>query len=193
MQKGAPTIPTSIQTKTYTIDDYENLPESVHAELIGGQMYYRSTPNRMHQEVLSFLLFTIANYIDSNGNPSEVYPGPFAVKLFHDRDDTVEPDISVICDPEKLTDRGCTGAPDWIIEIISSSNLKHDYVRKLNLYLDAGVREYWIVDPRDRKILVYYLKNEHTEDFMVKPYTFQDKVKANIYEDLCIDFNDLNL
>lgn len=66
-------------------------------------------------------------------------------------------------------------------------------MRKLNLYLDAGVREYWIVDPRDRKILVYYLKNEHTEDFMVKPYTFQDKVKANIYEDLCIDFNDLNL
>ena len=60
---------------------YENLPESVHAELTGGQMYYRSTPNRMHQEVLSFLLCTIANYIDSNGYPGEVYPGPFAVKL----------------------------------------------------------------------------------------------------------------
>lgn len=180
-------------TKIYTIEDYENLPESVHAELIGGQMYYRSTPNRMHQEVLSFLLCTIADYIDSNGNPSEVYPGPFAVKLFIDRDDTVEPDISVICDPEKLTDRGCTGAPDWIIEIISPGNPEYDYVRKLNLYLDAGVREYWIVDPRDRKILVYYLQNEHTEDFTVRPYTFQDKVKVNIYKDLCIDFNDLNL
>ena len=108
-------------------------------------------------------------------------------------DDTVEPDISVICDPGKLTDRGCTGAPDWIIEIISPSNPEHDYVRKLNLYLDAGVREYWIVDPRDRKILVYYLQNEHTEDFTVRPYTFQDKVKVNIYEDFCIDFNDLNL
>lgn len=70
-----------MQTKIYTIDDYENLPESVHAELTGGQMYYRSTPNRMHQEVLSFLLCTIANYIDSNGYPGEVYPGPFAVKL----------------------------------------------------------------------------------------------------------------
>ena len=77
---------------TYTITDYENLPESVHAELIGGQMYYRFTPNRVHQEVLAFLLYTIANYIDSNGHPGEVYPGPFAVKLFNDRDDTVEPD-----------------------------------------------------------------------------------------------------
>jgi Uma2 family endonuclease len=109
------------------------------------------------------------------------------------RDDTVEPDISVICAPEKLTDRGCTGAPDWIIEIVSPGNPEHDYVRKLNLYLDAGVREYWIVDPRDRKILVYYLKNEHTEDFTVKPYTFQDKIKVNIYDDLWIDFQEMNL
>ena len=178
---------------TYTITDYENLPESVHAELTGGQMYYRFTPNRVHQEVLAFLLYTIANYIDSNGHPGEVYPGPFAVKLFNDRDDTVEPDISVICDPEKLTDRGCTGAPDWIIEIISTSNPEHDYVRKLNLYLDAGVREYWIVDPRDQKILVYYLQNEHTENFTVKPYTFQDKVKVSIYNDLLIDFSKLSL
>lgn len=106
---------------------------------------------------------------------------------------TVEPDISVICDPEKLTDRGCTGAPDWIIEIISTSNPEHDYVRKLNLYLDAGVREYWIVDPRDQKILVYYLQNEHTENFTVKPYTFQDKVKVSIYNDLLIDFSKLSL
>lgn len=105
----------------------------------------------------------------------------------------VEPDISVICDPEKLTDRGCTGAPDWIIEIISPSNPEHDYVRKLNLYLDAGVREYWIVDPRDRKILVYDLKNEHIEDFTVKQYTFQDKIKTKIYDDFWIDFTELNV
>lgn len=80
---------------------------------------------------------------------------------------TVEPDISVICDPEKLTDKGCTGAPDWIIEIISPGNPEHDYIRKLNLYADAGVREYWIVDPRDRKILVYDLQNEHAEEHVI--------------------------
>ena len=74
------------------------------------------------------------------------YPAPFAVKPIEYDDKTiVEPDISVICDKNKLTDRGCTGAPDWIIEIISPSNSSHDYIRKLNLYADAGVREYWIV------------------------------------------------
>lgn len=77
----------STQAKTYTIDDYENLPESVHAELINGQMHYRSTPNRMHQEILGFLLNTIANYIDSKDAHCEIYPGPFAVKLFNDKDD----------------------------------------------------------------------------------------------------------
>ena len=179
-----------MQTKIYTIDDYENLPESVHAELTGGQMYYRSTPNRMHQEVLSFLLCTIANYIDFNGYPGEVYPAPFAVKLFNDRKTVVEPDISVICDPNKLTDQGCSGAPDWIIEIISPSTSSHDYVRKLYLYLDAGVREYWIVDPTQKHIVVYYL--EKTQ-FKMTTYTFQDKIKVNIYDDLWISLQELGI
>lgn len=185
--------PALAQEKIHTKEDYNNLPETVRAELIDGQIYYMSAPSRIHQKILSILHFEIMRYIRSKNGSCEVYPAPFAVKLFNDRDDIVEPDISVICDLEKLTDRGCTGAPDWIIEIISPGNPEHDYVRKLNLYLDAGIREYWIVDPRDRKILVYYLKNEHTEDFTVKPYTFQDKIKVNIYEDLCIDFSELNL
>ncbi len=125
--------------------------------------------------------------------PARYTPAHLPLNCSINRDDTVEPDISVICAPEKLTDRGCTGAPDWIIEIISPSNPEHDYIRKLNLYADAGVREYWIVDPRDRKILVYYLQNEHIEDFTVKPYTFQDKIKVNIYDDLWIDFQEMNL
>ena len=185
--------PALAQEKIYTENDYYNLPEDVRAELIEGQLYYMSAPSRIHQKILSFLHFEIMNYIRFRGGSCEVYPAPFAVKLFSDRDDTVEPDISVICDPEKLTDRGCEGAPDWIIEIISPSNPEHDYVRKLNLYLDAGVREYWIVDPHDRKILVYYLKNEHIEDFAVKQYTFQEKVKVSIYKDFWIDFNGLSL
>ena len=79
-------------------------------------------------------------YIKSKGGSCRVYPAPFAVKLFEDRDTVVEPDISVICDRDKLTDKGCSGAPDWIIEIISPSNPGHDYIRKLNLYADAGAR-----------------------------------------------------
>ena len=101
-----------------------------------------------------------------------------------------EPDISVICTPGKLTDRGCTGAPGWIIEIISPSNPGDDYVRKLNLYMDAGVREYRIVDPRTKSILVYFLEQP---DFQAEKYAFNDKIKVSIYDDLYVDFSKLNL
>lgn len=178
------------QSRIYTEEDYNNLPEDVRAELINGQLYYMSAPSRIHQEILSFLHFEIMNYIRRKDGSCKVYPAPFAVKLFDDREDTVEPDISVICDPGKLTDRGCLGAPDWIVEIVSPSSLGHDYVRKLNLYTDAGVKEYWIVNPLDRSIYVYFLKGDR---FKTTPYTFQDKIKVNIYEDFWIDFKQLNL
>lgn len=178
-------------TKSYTEEDYDHLPETIHAELIGGQFYSMSAPSRIHQKILSFLHVEIANYIRSKGGPCEVYPAPFAVKLFNDDNRTiVEPDLSVICDPNKLTDRGCSGSPDWIIEIVSPSTSSHDYIRKLNLYADAEVKEYWIVDPLSRKIFVYHL--EQTA-FKADSYTFQDKINVNIYDDLWIDFKVLNL
>jgi len=178
------------QAKTYTENDYYNIPEDVRAELIDGQIYYQTAPNRTHQKILSSLHICIGNYINTNNGSCEVYPAPFAVKLFDDRKNIVEPDISIICDPNKLTDRGCTGAPDWIIEIISPGNPEHDYIRKLNLYKDAGVREYWIVDPRSERILVYCLEQSA---FKLETYTFQDKIKVNIYDDFWIDFRELNL
>ena len=175
----------------YTEDDYYNLPENVRAELIDGQIYYMSAPSRIHQEILMFLSKTIANYIDSKKGPCKVYPAPFAVKLFVDDNRTVvEPDISVICDPNKLTDRGCTGAPDWIVEIVSPSNSSHDYIRKLNLYADAGVREYWIVNPMNQSVYVYFLEDDK---FRTTAYTLQDKINVNICDDLWIDFTELGL
>ena len=174
----------------YTEDDYYNLPENVRAELIDGQIYYMSAPSRIHQEILMFLSKTIANYIDSKKGPCKVYPAPFAVKLFSEDDkNVVEPDISVICDPNKLTDRGCTGAPDWVTEIVSPGNPGHDYIRKLNLYADAGVKEYWIIDPDKKRIFVYFLEKA----FEVETYTLLDKIKVNIYDDLWIDFKELEL
>ncbi len=175
----------------YTEEDYYNLPENVRAELIDGQIYYMSAPSRIHQEILMFLSKIIANYIDSKKGPCKVYPAPFAVKLFEDDNRTVvEPDISVICDTNKLTDRGCTGAPDWIVEIVSPSNSSHDYVRKLNLYMDAGVREYWIVNPINQSVYVYFLEEDK---FKTTAFTLQDKIKVNIYDDLWIDFAELEL
>jgi Uma2 family endonuclease len=136
-----------------------------------------------------FLSKTIANYIDTKKGLCKVYPAPFAVKLSEDRENIVEPDISVICDRSKLTRQGCAGAPDWIVEITSPSNSSHDYVRKLNLYADAGVREYWIVNPMKKTVFVYHL--EETK-FEVEAYNFHDKIKVNIYEDLYIDLKDVD-
>ena len=175
----------------YTEEDYYNLPENVRAELIDGQVYYMAAPSRIHQKILNFLNTEINIYIRSKDGSCEVYPAPFAVKLFEDDDKTVvEPDISVICDPNKLTDRGCTGAPDWIVEIVSPSTSSHDYIRKLNLYAKAGVKEYWIIDPRTEKVFVYHLDQA---DVNADSYTFQDKIKVNIYDDLWIDFTELGL
>ena len=172
----------------YSESDYESLPEDVRAELINGQLYYQAAPSRIHQKILNAVNNTIYNYIHAKGGSCEVYPAPFAVKLQEENENIVEPDISVICDPGKLTDRGCTGAPDWIVEIISPSTASHDYIRKLKLYADAGVKEYWIVDPDKKSVYVYHLEEDK---FEVTTFTFQDKIKANIYEDLWIAFTEL--
>lgn len=179
------------RTNIYTEEDYYNLPENVRAELIDGQIYYMAAPSRVHQEILSFLHLEIGNYLRSKKGSCKVYPAPFAVKLFEDDErNIVEPDITIICDPNKLTDRGCTGAPDWITEIISPSTSSHDYIRKLNLYADAGVREYWIVNPMNQSVWVYFLEQDK---FKAVAYTFQDKIKVNIYDDLWIEFTELGL
>ena len=179
------------QAKIYTEEDYYNLPENVRAELIEGKLIYnQAAPSRIHQAILMELSGTIRDYLKSKSGTCRVYPAPFAVKLMENRKTIVEPDISVICDKSKLTDRGCTGAPDWIIEIVSPSNSSHDYIRKLNLYADAGVREYWIVNPMNQSVYVYFLEDDK---FRTTAYTLQDKINVNIYDDLWIDFTELGL
>ncbi|MBR1742217.1 MAG: Uma2 family endonuclease [Lachnospiraceae bacterium] len=177
--------------KIYTEEDYYNLPEDVRAELIDGVFIYnQAAPNTRHQRLVSELNAEIRNYIKSKGGACKVIPAPFSVKLHKDRNTIVEPDISVICDESKLTERGCTGAPDWIIEITSPSNAGYDYVTKLNLYKEAGVREYWIVDPSIEKVFVYHLEDEA---FSLSQYTFEDQIKVHIYDDLIIDFKELDI
>lgn len=181
----------AVEDGPYSEEDYNNIPEKGRAELIDGYLIYNlESPSRFHQTILGEMYTVINNYIKSKGGPCRVYPAPFAVKLREDGKTIVEPDISVICDRDKLTDRGCTGAPDWVIEIVSPSNPGHDYIKKLSLYEAAGVREYWIVDPRKEQILVYHLDKEN---FGLSTYTFQDKIQVGIYEDLWIDFTELDL
>ena len=178
------------QEQYYTVEDFFNMPEDIRAELINGQIVYMASPSRIHQKILGALYVTIANYIREKGGDCEVYPSPFGVQLCEEDDTVVEPDISVICDTDKLNDRGCLGAPDWIIEIASPSNPSHDYITKLSLYYDAGVREYWIVDAQSKNIHIY---NFEKGDLIAKTYSFNDTIKTGIYDDLLIDFSILDL
>ena len=174
------------QNKEYTIEDIYALPDGQRAELIDGQMYMMAPPSRKHQRITLELSTIINNYIKRKGGSCEVDIAPFAVFLNEDDKNYVEPDISVICSSEKLTDKGCAGAPDWIIEIVSPGSRRMDYFTKLFKYRTAGVREYWIVDPEKNRILVYNFESEDTGD-----YSFSDTVKAGIYDDLTIDFNSI--
>ncbi len=174
------------QEKLYTTADIYELPDGQRAELIDGQIYFMAPPSRRHQKIAGKLFAAISHYIDSKGGICEPYIAPFAVFLNEDDKNYVEPDIAVICDPEKLTDRGCTGAPDWIIEIVSPSSRRMDYLTKLLKYSSSGVREYWIVDPDKKQIMVYDFVNND-----MRQYTFADSVKVGIYEDFCIDFAEI--
>ncbi|WP_026491780.1 Uma2 family endonuclease [Butyrivibrio sp. XPD2002] len=180
-------MPLPIENKEYyTVEDFYNCVEEEFVELIDGHIYNMTAPNRIHQKITTKMIQRIANYIDSNNGDCEVYPAPFAVLLDVTKDTVVEPDISVICDKNKLTDRGCTGAPDWIIEVVSPSNYSHDYIDKLNLYHQAGVREYWIVNPMDEKTTVYNLQ----EEVSPKVYDFDESIQVGIYENLSICVRD---
>ena len=147
----------------------------------------KASPDRIHQCISMFLSAEIFSYIRGKRGGCGVYTAPFSVFLYPDnKKKSVEPDISVICSRDKLSDRGCEGAPDWIIEIVSPASEEKDYGRNRVKYCDAGVREYWILDWVKDKVTVFgFERGEITE------YSFSDKVKVGIYEDLEIDFAEI--
>ena len=173
------------QEKFHTIDDIQTLPEGQRAELIDGRMYMMAPPNTVHQRISYALARKISDYIDQKKGSCEVLPAPFAVFLTQDDRNYVEPDISVICSKEKIDEKGCNGAPDWIIEVVSPSTQQMDYGIKLFKYRTAGVREYWIVDPKRRMVTLNYFE----EDLINVAYSFDSTIKVGIYDDLLIGFS----
>lgn len=165
----------------YTIDDIYSLPEGERAELIDGRIYYMAPPSMKHQRMVHFFDREIGNYIQSHKGECEVFPAPFAVFLNENGKDYVEPDISVICDSTRLNDKGCNGAPDWIIEIVSPGSRKMDYYKKLFKYRTAGVREYWVVDIDKQIVTVYNFQEDNMEE-----YTFGVEIPVGIYKDFSI-------
>lgn len=147
----------------FTYADYRTWPEEVRYELYDGEAWMMAGPSRIHQELVGGIYRQIADALE--GKPCRPYIAPFDVRLpraneADDQIDTVvQPDISVICDRSKLDDKGCRGAPDWIIEVLSPATSGRDHITKRRLYERHGVREYWLVHPTDRVALVYWLEN----------------------------------
>ena len=175
------------QERTYTIEDIYALPDGQRAELIDGRMYMMAPPRTIHQRISSALHVAIYQYIKSRNGACEIFAAPFAVFLNKDNRNYLEPDLSIICNKDKLDDRGCNGAPDWIIEIISPSDPQRDYGVKLFKYRTAGVREYWIVNPSTRTVNVYDFEKE----IGTNQYTFNDDIPVCIYDDLKINIESL--
>ncbi len=174
----------AVKEKTYTIDDIYALPEGQRAEIIDGIMYDMAPPSGTHQSISSNLIADIVTYIRKNKGECSAFHAPYAVFLNDDAYNYVEPDIVVVCDKNKLDDKGCHGAPDFIIEIVSPSSKKLDYMIKMIKYQSAGVREYWIVDPMKNNVRTYDFIENETND-----YTFDDDIPVAIYPGFNLKIN----
>jgi len=175
------------QPQITTLEQYEALPEDARAEVLDGQIYYMASPSQDHQTI-SMELSTILNtYLKSKNGPCRAFHAPFDVKLNDVPLTIVQPDLMIVCDKGKLDGKRCNGAPDFIIEIVSPGNPSDDYIRKLYYYKYAGVREYWIVDPRRKTVTV----NHFETNMLNVQYSFDSTIKVNIYDDLYVDFSEI--
>ena len=174
----------------YTIEDVYALPDGVRAELMDGKLYFMATPSRTHQKIVGELHLTVANYIKAHGGSCEVYIPPFGVFLYGDESTYVEPDLTVVCDSSKLDEKGCWGAPDWVVEVLSPSTGTKDMGKKYSKYRSAGVREYWMIHPEKKVVIVYgFSKEEDKESAAI--YSFDDEITCGIYPELKIRPRDL--
>ena len=165
----------------HTIEDYLALPDDIRVELIDGVFYDMSAPAFIHQRIAGLIHTVFENYIDSNHGMCSPMLAPSNVQLDCDDKTMVQPDFFVICDRDKIIGPRVVGAPDLVIEILSPSNWFHDVVRKLKKYRNAGVKEYWIVMPESKKVMVYFFENSADPI----EYSFNDTIPVNIWDGKC--------
>lgn len=181
--------------QTYTFADYATWSDDERWELFDGVPYAMTAPLRIHQEIVLEMGRQISNYLKSTQDRRcKVYVAPFSVRLpkqneADDQIDTVvEPDIVVVCDKSKLDRKGCRGAPDWVVEVISPSSGIHDMNTKRDLYERHGIREYWIVHPDEPWVMVYTLSPQGTYG---KPavLAMDTPTPVNLFPELAIDWS----
>lgn len=184
-------MPSPQEEGKYTYADYLSWSEDERWEIIDGIAYMQATPSPIHQEISGGLFVQFYQYL--SGKPCKVYPAPFCVRLTKDDNKNnenikvvVEPDIAIVCDKTKIDGKGCNGAPDLIVEIISPSSVKNDKLIKFNKYEKAGVKEYWIVEPEGKLVSVFVLLEDQRYG-RPEIYSEDDNIKVSIFPDLIVD------
>ena len=169
------------EDQKFTYADYKDweLKPGERFELIHGIAYAMAAPNFSHQRIVTILTGEFYNFL--KGKTCQVIASPFDVRPFYEEDNSddtvVQPDLTVICDPAKIGEEGCRGAPDMVVEILSPSNTAIEMERKLHLYREVQVREYWIINPKYKLINIYLLKES---GYIVRGFKINDTVRPEV-------------
>ena len=162
----------------YTLEDFYALPEGTRAELIDGRIHSLASPTEIHQVIVGEVYAEIRSYIKRNKGKCRAFVAPYDVEL---SGNVVEPDIFVLCDMSKSNGKRCIAAPDLVIEVASSNEVR-DYTTKFSLYKSSGVREYWVIDPNTEYTNVYKFEPDSNTIGFIR-YPFADIITAGIYKD----------
>lgn len=172
----------------YTLEDYYRIPEERRVELIDGVIYDMASPTSFHQLIAGLIYTKLLNHVLEKKGQCLPMISPIDVQLDCDNRTMVQPDVVVVCDRDKVIERCIYGAPDFVIEVISKSSTRRDSVIKLNKYLIAGVKEYWMIDPDRQKVLVYRFQKEEYPVI----YGFDSQIPVGIWDDcFAIDFREV--
>ena len=176
----------------FTLEEYYSMPEDWRGELIDGVLYDMTSPLIKHQLIAGYIFHLFFSHVRQKKGACLPMIAPVDVQLDCDNKTMVEPDVLIVCDRGKIKN-GCRvfGAPDFVLEVLSPSTRKKDISVKTNKYVNAGVREYWIVDPEEKHVTVI-LTGEEENDVRIKHYTFEEKVPVHVWNgDLAVDFREV--
>lgn len=176
----------------YTVEDYYNWPEDERIELIDGVIYHVSMPSIKHQRIVGEIDFIFKSFVRKKKGKCEIFGAGIDVRLDCDDKTMVVPDITVICGKDKFTEQYLDGSPDLVVEVLSPSTRKKDMTIKLDKYANAGVREYWVIDPKKETVVVYEFNEEEEFEMQIHIYTFEHQVPVGIWNDECVvDFAEI--
>lgn len=175
----------TLQQGDYTLEDYYQIPDDIRVELIDGVIYNMTAPSSPHQLIAGFIHAKLLGHVLSRGGICLPMISPLDIQLDRDDKTMVQPDVIIVCDRDKIINRCIYGAPDFVIEVLSKSTKKKDSIIKLNKYMNAGVREYWMIDPFKKNVVVYDFEHEEYPTI----YGFDAVIPVQIWNGDCvIDF-----